>query len=270
MMSWLDLRDPPAIIQPAPQGYDRRNGLLLPNARRAIRDCARPRGASLMLTPLVGFGAGGGGPELIFRSSAVSAASLTTYTFAAMAIGAASANRLVIALLFSHDGAGTAGDAPTSVTIGGVTATIHVSGVGTGANECSASVCSALVPTGTTADVVATWPDARTRAGCGVYTLTDYGSATPVATASAIDDPNTAVSVSLTVTAIQVGVVGSTSNPGASTTCTWTNATENFDSVMEAGFGSCSSAAVAAGFSGTVTATWANSGAVAIAGAVWG
>jgi len=225
-----------------------------------------------MLTPLIGFGAGGAGLELIFRSSAVSGANNATYTFSAMAIGAAAADRLVIAVVASHDSADTAGEAPTSVTIGGVTATLHVHAVGTGTNEGSVTICSAIVPTGTTADVVATWAAARVRAGAGLYTLANYAGATPVATnqnTATVD--STTIAIDLTVAFDQIGVVGATSRSATASTVTWTNAAEDFDVAMEASESSISGAHVAAGSGAvTVTATMSNTGSPCIAGAVWG
>lgn len=211
-----------------------------------------------------------GVPTLTFKTSSVSSSDLDTYTFSSLSIGTASTTRLVIAVCFAQNDNAAAGVAPTSVTIGGVAATIHVSGLGTSANESSVAIASAVVPTGTTASVVVVYPDSQARAGVAVYTLTGYESATPIRTGSNTADAKTTASLNMVAFSTQVGVVGSSNRFAGSTTCTWTNATEASDEALESSQGSASSAYLD-GTAGVVEvlSTWDQAGDLAIAGAVW-
>lgn len=207
-------------------------------------------------------------PILTYRSNAASGTNASSYTFSAMAIGPEAADRLVIALIFGQDSAGTAGDACSSVTIGGITATLHVSGVGTSANECNVTVCSALGVGGTTADVVPTWAAGRTRAGAAVYSLTGYRSATPVETGGA-EAEDSVVSLQFNVAGNQVGVIGSTVNSGSAQTAAWIHATSDTEFALESNDDAASATLNPGGFL-TRTASWTATGSLALAGAVWG
>lgn len=96
-------------------------------------------------------------------------ADLTTYTFSGYSIGAApdvGTRRVVVAII--HAAAGT-NVTMSSVTIGGVTASNIVNDV---SGQRHLSAWAAEVPSGTTADVVATLSASGTRAGCTVYYMT--------------------------------------------------------------------------------------------------
>ena len=111
---------------------------------------------------LQGAGGVGGAPlEIAYVTSGKSNSStqVNTYTFSGVSIGAADATRRVIVALGVQDGTKTY-DLLDSVTIGGVTATIHTNTlVGVQDRGCVAIV-SALVPTGTTANIVINHPAA--------------------------------------------------------------------------------------------------------------
>lgn len=85
-------------------------------------------------------------------SVAADIAPATTYTTAALAIGAAADNRFVVAAITSMTGAAT--PTTTAVTIGGVSATKLIGYTAGGWYE--AALWGALVPTGTTAAVSVT------------------------------------------------------------------------------------------------------------------
>jgi hypothetical protein len=108
----------------------------------------------------------------------------TITTFSAVNIGNPDPGRHVI-LAIAYAQGGTA--APT-VTIGGISATIDA--WGGGATVGRVCIARAVVPNGTTADVVITYPAANYRAGMGVYVGNNiqvgavgaiYPSATPAA-----------------------------------------------------------------------------------------
>ena len=121
-------------------------------------------------------------------------ATLTTFTSAAIAIGAADAGRYVIACIHGVDAATTTLADPTSVTIGGVSATKLA---GSTTDYTNRSIWIALVPSGTTAAVSATY--ARTIIGYGVVA---YGVLGIVPTPA-----YTVISTSASIGAIRKGLV---------------------------------------------------------------
>lgn len=267
----FDIPPKPAIVLPAPknlmqlrlpEGWLNKRGLLVPEVRRS----------HFVVTPLIGFMAGSGViPILTFQAHQEEGANQTTYTWTNMAIGDPTPDRLIIVVAFAHDSADTAGEAPNTITVAGVTATLHVSIAGTGTNEGSIAIGTALVPTGTTATIVVTYPGARVRAGIGVYSLTNYGNSIPVQTDSeAATVDGTTISVDLTVGTFSVAVIGATSRQATPSGITWTNATEDYDVALELSESnhSCSRPTPGVGAT-TITATWANTGSPVIAGAVW-
>jgi hypothetical protein len=112
-----------------------------------------------------------------------------------------------------------------SVTIQGIAATIHVQ-VDGGLSNCA--IVSALVPTGTTADIVF-GTVSNTRASIGVYRAINETVATPHATAS---DASIASGVlSTTINIPENGWVVSGANFGnaaSPTTDTWVGVTEQY------------------------------------------
>lgn len=129
---------------------------------------------------LLGVGKGGGssagGTGWAFSATQTSAASSNQYTFSNYAVGSAAANRVVTAeFCWSH----TLGSTISSVTIGGVTATLIQQQV-THSTTGRIAVYSAVVPSGTTATVVVNMSTSINGGiGCSVH----YGypsSATPL------------------------------------------------------------------------------------------
>lgn len=110
--------------------------------------------------------------SLSFVSEASNAANLSSYTFAGMAIGAAAANRYIIAVIETRDEGQTVFDLG-AVTIGGVAGTrpdpasvISVSG------DDRIDIVYALVPTGTTATVVVGMSEAVSSCGVTLFRAT--------------------------------------------------------------------------------------------------
>jgi hypothetical protein len=155
--AWLELgarfRPPPAIIQRAePWELDLHRKLAplwgppKPAIIRAskIEQAPLPIGAMLPgMVPVIVSKI----PVLTFRGSQADTVDRTTYTFATKDIGTASADRIVAAAVMVQDHA-----APTSVTLGGITATKLTDAATNG------TIWWAIVPTGTTADLVFTMP----------------------------------------------------------------------------------------------------------------
>lgn len=150
------------------------------------------------------------------------ASDLTTYTFASQNIGAAASDRLVIVAYSSINGNGT-GVGISSVTIGGVTATIaHSSGT-----NVSAGLAWALVPTGTTASIVLTFAIGQTNCVAATYRLTGQQSSTAFDTDTPAGGATAARSASIDVPA---GGCVIASAGEAAVSMTWTGATEDQDS----------------------------------------
>lgn len=129
--------------------------------------------------------AGGGhvaANDLTFLEGLGSATDLTTYTFAAAALGVAHANRMII---FTGTMRAAGLITLTSVTVQGIVGTVDKEERNVSAgNTSSTFIGHALVPTGTTGDIVVTWSGAgAVLQGLSTYRVTKYRSATPILTA---------------------------------------------------------------------------------------
>lgn len=161
---------------------------------------------------------------IAFADHQVSNSDLTTYTFAALSFGAAAGNRLVIAGI---SGQNSSARTISSVTIGGVAATQLVTTINGASVFNRVALYAALVPTGTTGDVVVTFSGSCFRAACAVWRATNVFSLTPVSTGSDTNDPSTA-NLSVVAKGIAVGFASEYVN-GAATSYSWTNLTESVD-----------------------------------------
>lgn len=163
-----------------------------------------------------------------YQTAAVDSVDRTAYTFSAQAIGtAATSRRVVVAISWRYS---SPAPAISSVTIGGVSATVHASVMTGDGGSNAVAIASAVVPTGTSADVVVTFASTSTRCGIGVWTLPNGGSYTGQ---SAGAQGNTNLSVDVTTVAGQ-GVIAAVMSLGSSTaTSTWTGADERYDAAIE-------------------------------------
>lgn len=138
----------------------------------------------------------------------------TSVTFTAQAIGVAQSDRRVIVTVAS--GAGTI----TGVTVGGIAAsaaaTLTTGGI-------VSSIWMALVPTGTTADIVASGTGIG-RTGIGVWSCIGVQTNTSFASGTSSADPGTAT-LATTVGGFCICLAAE----DKLTSLTWTNATERFD-----------------------------------------
>lgn len=184
-----------------------------------------------------------------------------TVTFTAAAIGAAAADRRVfVAIPYYITGNNNISIA--SVTIGGVLATIHAQRFLASGDSTKGGIAlvSALVPTGTTADIVITWAASGVsyRPEIAVYRVTGLQSTTPVDLVSTA--PGTAAT-STTVNVAKDGVVfacfnvySSGANSRTMTGLSTDYMVNPFSGKVYIGGGNKTSAA------GTVTATVNNTG----------
>jgi len=197
---------------------------------------------------------GGGGITATFQASAVDAADLTTYTFSSQPIGTASATRRVVVGVTSRS------TNVSSITIGGVSATLD-NDYAFSSNR--ATIASAVVPTGTTANVVVTFAAATTRCGLGVWTLNSGSPTGQTGTGN-----GTAPSATVTTTTGDVVIAASIENGTVGSTATWTGATERYDQTVESDLGHTGADTVASGSSTNVSIAWsATSGSVIAAAA---
>lgn len=175
---------------------------------------------SLLVNQLIGFGVvSASAATSTWLASTFSMSGLTTYTFAAMSFGTASADRYLIA---GFIGGVTTVRTVSSVTIGGVTAT-ELYYVANGAT--AAAFYIAAVPTGTSGDVVITWSAGYDRCGVSLWSATGLGSTTVVDTGTSTADPyNDTMNCNAGGFILGVGF-----DNGGPSTWTWTNLTERAD-----------------------------------------
>lgn len=126
----------------------------------------------LNVNQLCGFGAGNRLPISFTHIGTVSdSTTQTTYTYTAAAIGVADPTRRVV--IFFHWQVTNSALTVNSATIGGIAATIHTqttTGPTSAQGDTGCAILSALVPTGTTANVVVTLSGAASRSLIGVTT----------------------------------------------------------------------------------------------------
>lgn len=147
-----------------------------------------------------------------------------TQTLTARALGGADADREIIFMLCGRDNTGV----PTSVTIGGIAATKREE---VQSGSYGLSVWTAAVPTGTTGDIVISWPASQSRMGFGVYRMVN-GNPVPVSTGEIVDEVSgTTLSRSPTIpadTVLLAMAAGGTSGQ----THSWSGATEEYEAYM--------------------------------------
>jgi hypothetical protein len=166
-------------------------------------------------------------PGISFITSLPDDTNLSTYTFSAANIGAADATRIVV--VTAHGSSGS-GNALTSATIAGVSATI-VGQVET-LSHVRSVIISARVPTGTTGDIVLNFAGAYSRMVVGVYRIVN-ADFTADDVQSDGSQGTTTRSVTLNVPANGV-VIAADASQTAVADSTWSGVTEDFDTSCEA------------------------------------
>ena len=122
----------------------------------------------------------------------------------------------------------------SSVTVGGITATsvIQISN-NNGTFFQRSAIYVAVVPTGTTADIVVTWSAGQLCTGIATWAAYDLRRGVADTTATSTASTGTA-SISVPGGGFAILYLGSTTN-AAARTYTWTNGTERFDQTIEGG-----------------------------------
>lgn len=157
----------------------------------------------------------------------------TTATVTSADLGAANSTRLVVVYVH-HNGTATA-TTFTNLTIAGITATAAVN-ANNSAQIRAATIFYAAVPTGTTGNIVATVSTSiSSTLSCAVYSVYNLTSNTPTTTAvSNNDTSNVSPDSSVTFTPSAEGLFIAGYNAGGvlgGTTASWTNATEDLDTL---------------------------------------
>lgn len=212
---------------------------------------------SFAVNHLIGFGGrrASAPPTISYRASAIDGVPAATFTFASLDIGTAATNRFVVV------GVGTrhnTSETISGVTIAGGSATLLASqNTSVGAENNIAALYGALVPSGSTGDVVVTLSGSIAMIGVGVWAAYGLASVTPAVTATSVANP-AVLDVNVNTGDIIIAM-SSTGGSGVFATSTWSGVTERFD-INPAGVGYMSGADHAALISEsprTITDTYA-------------
>lgn len=163
-----------------------------------------------------------------FQTSTINNADLTIYTFSSQAIGTAEADRKVVVGVSGH-GSTASARSISSMTIGGVSATLLVASVNSAESQYITELWQAPVPTGSTGDVVITFNATMGYVGIGSYAVT---GATLSAHATALDTVGDPLSTTIDVPAGGV-LIGACGDNAAG--FIWTGITEKYDEILGAG-----------------------------------
>lgn len=159
---------------------------------------------------------------ITFLQTNGSATNLTTYTFTAENLGAASSDRKIIVAITGRSSDGAARSIST-VTIGGVSASIAVQ-QSTNGNESGIAIAS--VPTGTSGDIVIVFSNTMGNCDIGTFSTTGVSSDTPTDSGASTANPGT---YDLDVTAGGVAVAISSVDIESANMNTWAGLTERWD-----------------------------------------
>lgn len=167
-------------------------------------------------------------PSLSYIDSATITTNGSSFTFSSESLGTAG-NRWIIVGIAANCVSVSGGSAISSVTIGGITATIaKEQRGGSPGTDATAALAIAYVPTGTTGDIVVTFAASYGTCSITWWAAYDLTSITAVATASSTADPS-ALNVNTAVGDLVAACVCSMN----SVTVTWTGVTERADFLSE-------------------------------------
>lgn len=182
----------------------------------------------LAVTQLVGFGGriAAPPPSLTFLQATADPTPATTFTFAGQNFGAADPTRRIIVVAHAIDS--ITAFTFTSITIGGIAATIHVDG---GSSASNIAIASALVPAGTSGSIVVNLsggtPD---RCAIAVYRAINETSASPHATLLDTSISSGVFSGTINIPADGWVIAGTQPSGGVSHTgAAWSGVTEQYD-----------------------------------------
>lgn len=148
---------------------------------------------------------------------------LTTYTFSSVSLGAAASTRVIVVFV---QGVRSSGASVSSCTVGGVSATRIETESST---NFPGALFTAVVPSGTTGDIVVTFNGTMSECAIGVYRATGM-SATPADWELKSD--GSSASETLTVDVVEGGAVASFALRGNNNNLTWTGLSEDFETAF--------------------------------------
>lgn len=184
-----------------------------------------------------------------------------TITLTSVPIGTAATDRIVAVYLATSASSGSS-TRITSVTIAGITASLAVENSPLGIR--SNSIWYAVVPSGTTANIVANHSiaDATNPLFLAVSAIYNTTSTTPITGTSSTQGTGVSPSLSVSITPSQGSVLFagySSAANAAGTTASWTNASEQSDQLSGAVMGTSATATGLNNSSITITATGTDS-----------
>jgi hypothetical protein len=208
--------------------WDKPPAIIIPRPRELVKLDKR-----VLFTPAISFISSGrfgvatpvSNTFLTFDGQDTAAA--TVHTYSGTTFGAADGTRRIVLLVHWSAAVNI-----SSVTIGGVTATAHTTRASGTAND-SVQIFSALVPTGTSGNIVITFASGVSRSGFGSWRQINESSATPFATGT--DNTVTAAVLSLTINIPTDGSLYAGATVDSSLTPptqTWVGATERYDNLL--------------------------------------
>lgn len=188
-----------------------------------------------------------------FVGSNASGSPSNPHTFTAEPIGTAASDRFVVVEVDHRTNGASPSGGVTAMTIGGISAAllsdgVHSASIVSGRN--AASMWGALVPSGTTANIVITFAEAQAQIGIGVWALTGAGTS-PVP--SDVDTANANNIAALTVPASGAAIIGA--HNGSGNSITFTNATGRYNASVGGGAIRSAGADTTTAGTNTITAT---------------
>jgi hypothetical protein len=247
---------PPAIIRPIearllapgflPASRDERRSALAElvasgrlsrvDATNALVMKLPPAAAMLLVTQLIGFGAGpadavppASSASATFTANVSSATTSLAYSFTSQNFGTASADRHILVGTAAQAGTPTA---VSSMTIGGISASQVFARSGTNS---TVAFWIAPVPTGTSGTVFITWAAQRARCAAVIWALTGLLSTTAVDSGSAISSGSSPLSDTVDVAAGGVCFAMAYDTGTGNRSWTWTGLTEMVDQTFASG-----------------------------------
>lgn len=165
-----------------------------------------------------------GPPTATFQAATGSTTDTNSYTFTSQPIGTASSTRRVVVAVASRN----AGISVSTLTIGGVSASRDVVRAASGQ---FAEIWSAVVNSGTTANIVVTMSGTASYCGIGIWSLTS-GAPTGQTGLAPTNVGTLSMSVTTAVGDVVIGVAAfRTSTSGAR--AAWNTATERYDADVD-------------------------------------
>lgn len=195
---------------------------------------------------------GGNAASVSYRAIYSSTTDASTYTFTSSDIGTATDRSAIVVAVH------TAGNAPSSVTVGGTSAT-QINTVG---STVITSLWRVSGVSGTTATIVVNTSGTATRCLIGVYALYNLRSTTPIdnATTFALSGSSRTLTLNTIVNGVIIGCASTSASPRS---FNWTGATENYDTSIEsANVNSGASAVTTSNTTTTVSFTTLSTGLV--------